>query len=499
MSPRRGRNPLPRGQVNHARDTPIVVARPSSLTECLPTNITWTGDTAPYSILVLLADTRDVFDEFLVVNATSLTWTPNVPVDTFVSLQVADAQNVFSAATDPVLVGEIPPPASCPGFRPAASVTASGSGSATGIASGSAGRTASGSASGPAGTVSTLSSLSPVFPSLRHPVPTHPASNTVHLTPSTYASGSSTTFPSHIPSSAPSASGVSQAPAVSLSTIAAVVMKVVMFLLWTFPWWRSWPLRRRRDNRNETDSEKQDTVEGGIGDERMSELSADADPGGGQFGRGQPDDPATPLSNPFENPENVVYLEPISTVFPISELSDQDPPQSPPGFISSPRGSLSAATRNTIFSARPRALSIVARERTSYVSVAHSDTTTARLSVTTSSESTLPPSYRSNWSTAYINDIPMPGERYPPFPPPVYAAPPPPPPLPPLPPSAFRMPVPESVKAGRPRRSLRSSLAGSQRGYQSLDDPGDIDSADLDAGRGRVESGTGTVRAAERV
>ncbi|KAM5531952.1 hypothetical protein V8D89_014352 [Ganoderma adspersum] len=92
---------------------PIVVDAPSSFTECIPPNITWTGGITPYSLLINVRDSSQILRQFDGINTTHFVWSPDVPAETLVSLQVMDARTVLTLIEDPILVGEKPLGASC--------------------------------------------------------------------------------------------------------------------------------------------------------------------------------------------------------------------------------------------------------------------------------------------------------------------------------------------------------------------------------------------------
>ncbi len=177
---------------------PIVLNAPSSLTECLPTNITWTGGTQPYSLFVNLADSSETLRQFDGINATHFVWAPNVPVGSFVSFEVVDERSILTFTEDPIFVG---------------------AGAQSGIG---------------------CNVLGPVS-----------ISPTSSISTSISASSSPTSTQSPSPSPFPSMPVVSRANPVSGSTIAATVIGVTIFLLLaTFPWWRARVTARRRDHQN---------------------------------------------------------------------------------------------------------------------------------------------------------------------------------------------------------------------------------------------------------
>ncbi|KAM5546313.1 hypothetical protein V8D89_000439 [Ganoderma adspersum] len=92
--------------------TPIVIDVPS-FTECIPTNITWTGGTAPYSVFINVRDSSENLRQFVDINTPHFVWSPDVPAETLVSLQVIDVWNVLTLIEDPILVEQRPLGASC--------------------------------------------------------------------------------------------------------------------------------------------------------------------------------------------------------------------------------------------------------------------------------------------------------------------------------------------------------------------------------------------------
>ncbi|PIL28451.1 hypothetical protein GSI_08485 [Ganoderma sinense ZZ0214-1] len=368
---------------------PILLNVPTSLTESIPSNITWTGGVAPYTLLVKLGSSSDVLQEFDGINATHFLWTPDVPAETFVSLQIVDARTVLTYTEDPILVGA---GMDLTWFAPNVLN----------------------------GTVS------------------------VSIPRSTFTSTFVTSVRSTTPSPSPSfPSDVQVAPqhnTVSGSTIAVTVIGIMIFLvLATFPWWRSRVRTRRRANRR-VDTEKQEVVEGGDGG-RQIEVRSDA----GSMATIHTDPPViAPSMNPFEDPENILYAEEIFAASPVSDLDDTTPTRDRSPFI----GALPTSPRpaNVVVPARSLTLKVGPRSRPPSMSGQSdpsytrqlSNAEAARLSISTSS--TLPPSYRTRSSVGSHIQIPSPS--YPAFPPPVYT------PtvtetdMPPLPPpSEFRPPV----------------------------------------------------------
>ena len=91
---------------------PIVIDVPS-FTECIPTNITWTGGTAPYSVFINVRDSSQNLRQFVNINTPHFVWSPDVPAQTLVSLQVIDTRNVLTLIEDPILIEQKPLGASC--------------------------------------------------------------------------------------------------------------------------------------------------------------------------------------------------------------------------------------------------------------------------------------------------------------------------------------------------------------------------------------------------
>ncbi|KAM5546311.1 hypothetical protein V8D89_000437 [Ganoderma adspersum] len=86
---------------------PVVINVPS-FTECIPTNITWTGGVAPYSVFINVRDSSENLRQFVSINTPHFVWSPDVPAKTLVSLQVIDQLNVLTSIEDPILVEEKP-------------------------------------------------------------------------------------------------------------------------------------------------------------------------------------------------------------------------------------------------------------------------------------------------------------------------------------------------------------------------------------------------------
>ena len=91
---------------------PIVIDVPS-FTECIPANITWTGGTAPYSVFINVRDSSQNLRQFVNIDTPHFVWSPDVPAETLVSLQVIDTRNVLTLIEDPILVEQRPIGASC--------------------------------------------------------------------------------------------------------------------------------------------------------------------------------------------------------------------------------------------------------------------------------------------------------------------------------------------------------------------------------------------------
>ncbi|PIL30218.1 hypothetical protein GSI_07796 [Ganoderma sinense ZZ0214-1] len=77
---------------------------PSSLTECVPTNITWTGGAAPYSLQINWGASSTTIRQFNNILDTNFVWDTDVAAGTPVSFQVLDARTV-QVALDPIVVG----------------------------------------------------------------------------------------------------------------------------------------------------------------------------------------------------------------------------------------------------------------------------------------------------------------------------------------------------------------------------------------------------------
>lgn len=235
MSPRRGRHTVLHRHAHRALDAPLVLNAPFSLTQCIPTNITWTGGVEPYSLSVTSLNNQSDARIFDSINTTDFVWAPDMPSNTFVFLEVRDARDGINSAEDPIPILEKPPQASC---NILVGVEGSSRASSSGVP--------------PASSTSIFISFSKPLPSLDLSVTTL-ASSTISSSSSNFiVSASSTALHSQTPSSGPSVNGVSRVHSLSGSTIAAVIMAVVVFLLGTFQWWRSWLPWRRRGNRNGT-------------------------------------------------------------------------------------------------------------------------------------------------------------------------------------------------------------------------------------------------------
>ena len=219
---------------------PLVLNPPSSLVYGVPTNISWTGGTSPYSLQVSFREGGSpAHEQFDSIETTHFVWTPNAPVGTRALLSLVDSLG-FTIAPEPILVQSIAsgdngvdeaPDPGIPNPAPSTSLP-------------------------PQTTIRTQITSSLILPistvfSLGPPVPT--ASTTV-----TSARVFTTTFTTELPvstlpsSSPPSIpSGVSRANVVRGGVLAAILLTVAIFLLWTFPWWRAWLWRtRKRDSRN---------------------------------------------------------------------------------------------------------------------------------------------------------------------------------------------------------------------------------------------------------
>ncbi len=181
-------------------DGPVVLRLnpPSSLTECISTNFTWTGGVAPYSLLVQFRYSSETLRQFDSIDTTHFVWAPDLPAGTLVSFEIHDEQNVLVATEDPILVGAGAPGVGCNStFEPEPPVSIA-----------------------PARSVST----------------------------STSASSAPSSTLSQSPSSRPSASRKNP---VSRGTIALTVVGVVILLvLGTFAWWWTRATARKREQRN---------------------------------------------------------------------------------------------------------------------------------------------------------------------------------------------------------------------------------------------------------
>ncbi|KAM5543691.1 hypothetical protein V8D89_002942 [Ganoderma adspersum] len=166
------------------------------------------------------------------------------------------------------------------------------------------------------------------------------------------------------------------------------------------------------------------------------EEKQDATDGAGD-GDGPSDRLVTITTNPFDDPENVVYTEHNLIASLLSNAGHSPSTYSPLTDPPVPRtGAIESAVDNSV-TAKPLREEVTLRwERTPSVSTQSesdtetlSDTDAARLGSTT----TLPPSYRTRGSSASV-DVPTPDHQ--PFPPPLYAL-----QLTGEPPSAFMPPV----------------------------------------------------------
>ena len=178
-------------------DGPVLLSSPSSLTQCVPSNITWTGGTQPYTLFVKFEYSSETLRQFDLINATHFLWTPDVPAGTLVSLQLIDERNVLIYTEDAILVGAGPSGAECHMLVPMPM---------------------------------------PPSTSVQGALPTPTFTSSIH---------------SATQSQSPSSLRVPSAVTVSGSTIALMVLGiVVLLLLGTFLWWRFCVTTRARKNRN---------------------------------------------------------------------------------------------------------------------------------------------------------------------------------------------------------------------------------------------------------
>ncbi|KAM5531953.1 hypothetical protein V8D89_014353 [Ganoderma adspersum] len=367
----------------------VVLAALPPFIECVPANITWTGGIAPYSLRVTLADGSSVLRGFDGINATNFVWTPDVPAGTNVSLELIDARTpVFVFTQDLITIAAGPDGASC---------------------------------GAPSTSVQQVAATSII------------------------ASSVASTTRTQAPTSLPSMQVVPRNKAVSGSTVAVAVagVVIVLLLLVSFLLWRSRVTARRREHRNDT--EKQEVVnERPDGDSEELRTGRDTGSMGGHSIRPS-GPPASPPTNPFEDPESVSYTSPVSGP------DDQIPTPAQYSFVgalpSSPRPAanmfapIPPGRRRPKVTPRSRSRppSVSAQSDADTRTLSDADWDAARLSVSTSS--TLPPSYRTRRSAGSIY---IPPPDYPPFPPPVYT------PQPTgAPPSAFTFRTPRRVP---PRR-----------------------------------------------
>ena len=87
---------------------PLVLNRPSSLTECVPTNITWTGGTPPYSFQVGLGASSETIRQFDGIFDTHFVWNTDVAAGTLVSIHLVDEQTIVQSTLNPIAVSAGP-------------------------------------------------------------------------------------------------------------------------------------------------------------------------------------------------------------------------------------------------------------------------------------------------------------------------------------------------------------------------------------------------------
>ncbi|KAM5531568.1 hypothetical protein V8D89_014767 [Ganoderma adspersum] len=347
-------------------DTELLVLHPpSSLTECVPANISWTGGMPPYSLQINLGAPGQMVQQFDDIFATSFVWSTDVAAGTQVSFQIVDEQtDVLQLEPMSVIVVGAGPDTACvynPGYLPPTSSAVSATPTLSSPTISSTGMSTSPSVSWSAASASPLKIVASATPSIALPS-SFPATQTAQrVSPS----GATTAF------------------------IVLGLLTLPLLLIWL--WWRFRVNRRRKDG---DDPEKQEvTCEGHKfeaphwTDDESTETS---------------DDQVNILDETLSAPSMDQDLIPTATPGPIPER--QTPTDSTPASDIEP------------FTPR-----FSSRQTTGKGSDAGtlSDTGAARLSISTSS--TLPPSYRTRRSSVYMPRSPA--LPLPPFPPPAYTPP----------------------------------------------------------------------------
>jgi hypothetical protein len=79
--------------------TTITVNTPTTLIECQPAALTWSGGTAPYYPRVTAGgDVSSTLNTFDTTSATSLTWTVNIASGTSVTIALTDSTGATGAS-----------------------------------------------------------------------------------------------------------------------------------------------------------------------------------------------------------------------------------------------------------------------------------------------------------------------------------------------------------------------------------------------------------------
>ncbi|PIL30061.1 hypothetical protein GSI_07638 [Ganoderma sinense ZZ0214-1] len=368
---------------------------PSSLTECVPTNITWTGGAAPYSLQINWGASSTTIRQFNNILDTNFVWDTDVAAGTPVSFQVLDARTV-QVALDPIVVG-VGPNSTC--VQDGILLPPSASLSATPISIPSSYTytrliTSSGSL-----IPSTVVLPTPSFVTTTSRIPLASATSPVWYTDRQTAT-----------------------QRVSLNGASTAGLVVGLVSLLTFAVWLWSRYQQSRARKRSNDAEQQDRAGGGDKFEAGIALWGDDD--STTTSEDQPEDVPTP------NPSNEIPSVPSEDQAPIPpptapvSVPEDQPSSTTPSAPIQPNTPKFFSSRRTKRLQRPRFFSPTQSDTGTL-----SDTGAARLSSSTASgsTSTAPPSYRTRRSSVYAAP--------PPLPPPAYT----PANLPP-PPLAFRMP-----------------------------------------------------------
>ncbi|KAM5531978.1 hypothetical protein V8D89_014378 [Ganoderma adspersum] len=360
-------------------DTELLVLHPpSSLTECVPANISWTGGMPPYSLQINLGAPGEMVQQFDDIFATNFVWSTDVAAGTQVSFQIVDEQtNVLRLESMSVIVVGAGPDTACvynPGYLPPTSSAVSATPTLSSPTISSTGMSTSPSVSWSAASASPLKIVASATPSIALPS-SFPATQTAQrVSPS----GATTAF------------------------IVLGLLTLPLLLIWL--WWRFRVNRRRKDG---DDPEKQEVTCEGHKFEAGAHWTDD------ESTETSDDQVNKVLDETLSAPSMDQDLIPTATPGPLPER--QTPTDSTPASDIepfTPRFSSRQTTGKGV--AQRRRLSSVQSDAGTL-----SDTGAARLSISTSS--TLPPSYRTRRSSVYMPVMPRsPALPLPPFPPPAY-------------------------------------------------------------------------------